>query len=267
MVFRNFRKSSKKVKKSFRGKRSRPSRGVSSAVKSYVKRQISSNIENKTQYDEGQITISAYNVSTSLYAIPLSPYTNYTEIFQNVGAGSRIGNQIKIKKVVLKYILTPLPYNATLNPTPCPQMIKLWFGYQKNKPLERVAATPSFFQLGSTASQPTGFLQDLIQATNKDLFKIYKSRVHKLGFANNQGSGGQVGYQYEANNDFKMNIMSSIDVTRYMTKKILFSDTGIDQTNGHGLFMYATAIRADGQVNAPQPVTLQWWLDYSYEDA
>lgn len=267
MPIRNYKKTSKKSKKSFRGKRSYRSRGVSSAVKSYVKRTISGNLENKTAYDEGVATISAYNVSTSLYAFPLHPYTAFTEIFQNVGAGARIGNSIKLKKVVLKYILTPLAYNASLNPTPVPNIIKLWFGYQKNKPLERTPATPSFFQLGSSAVQPTGFLQDLIQATNRDLFKIYTTRTHKLGWASNNGSGGQIAYQYESNNDFKMNIMKSMDITRYMTKKVNFDDANINQTNGHGLFMYATCVRADGQTQAVSPVNLQWWVDYQYEDA
>lgn len=267
MVAFRKRKSFSKAKKSFRGRRSRRSRAVSSAVKSYVKRAISSNLENKTAFDEGTLTISAYNVSTSFYAVPLHPFTAFTEIFQNVGAGARIGNTIKLKRVNLKYILTPLQYNASLNPTPCPNIIKLWFGYQKNKPLERVAAVPSFFQLGSTTSTPTGFLQDIIQQHNKDLFKIYTTRVHKLGYANNQGTGGQAAYQYESNNDFKMNIMKSMDVTRYLTKRVNFDDTAINQTNGHGLFMYMTCVRADGQTQAVSPVNIQWWLDYEYEDA
>lgn len=265
---RFFRKKGSKKPRSFRGRRSRrPRGGVSSAVKSYVKRTISNNLENKTAYDEGTSVISAYNISTSLYAFPLHPYTAFTEIAQGVGAGTRVGNKIKLKKVLLKYILTPLPYNVTTNPIPAPNIIKLWFGYQKNKPLERTPATPSFFQLGNIAAQPQGFLQDLIQATNKDLFKIYKTQTHKLGWSANNGTGGQSQYQNQQNNDFKMNVMKTINITRYMTKTVNFDDTNLNQTNGHGLYMYATCVRADGQTQATLPVNLQWWLDYQYEDA
>lgn len=269
MPFRNYKKNSKKKpRKYFRGKRSGKARGVSVAVKSYVKSLMHKQIENKqAYYAAASQNISSYNVSSTMLALPLYPNSSYMSISQNVGESDRIGNKIRVVKAMFNYILRPEVYNATLNPTPTPQIVKLWLGYNKTTPLTQATGNPNFIQTGNTSQALTGYLIDIIKPVNKDLYKIYKTRTHKLGHAIENGTGSSAVAGYQSNNDFKMNASAKIDITRFLQKNIQFNDTTNTQTNGHGLFAYFTAVRADGLTNAAYPVTMDWWLDFYYEDA
>ena len=240
---------------------------VPKAVKMYVKRTIKGACENKQAYTAGQSQITGYNVSTSLLAVPIHPDPAFLTIAQNVGSADRIGNKIRLVKAVFNYILTPMVYNASLNPLPAPNLVKLWFGYNKTTPLTRAPANPLFLQSGNTSGPCSGFLGDVMRPVNKDLYKIYRQRVHKVGHSADNGTGGSASNSYQANNDFKMCVTQKINVTKYMHKNILFNDTTNSQTNGHGLYVYITSVRADGTSNSVQPIFLDWWVDFYYEDA
>lgn len=265
--FRNYKKTSKKTKRSYRKKSTRNPRGVSSGVKKYVNRAIHKNVENKRASTGGNTILTAYNVSNNIMAILLFFISLYLSIPQGVGQGDRTGNSITLRKVLFKYVLTPSVYNASLNPTPTPQMVKFWFGYTRASPLIQTTSASGFFQSGDSSITPGGYLTDMLRSVNADLYKMYTSRTFKLGNANYGGSGGQAVQQYNSNNDYKLNHLGSIDVTKYMIKTVKFNDTTNNQSNGHGLFLYATTVRADGLTNSANPVTLDWWLDYEYEDA
>lgn len=256
----------KRAKRPYK-KRPRRAKKVSKSVKTYVKRVIHQNVENKRASTGGNNIITAYNVSSNILAIPLSPISTYLTIAQGVGQGDRTGNSIVLRKVVFRYVLTPSVYNASLNPTPTPQMVKFWFGYTRAAPLTQSTSAVGFFQSGDTSITPGGYLSDMLRSINGDLFKMFTSRTFKLGNADYSGLGSQANQQYNTNNDYKLNHIGSIDVTKYMIKKVKFNDTTNNQSNGHGLFLYATTVRADGLTNSANPVTLDWWLDYEYEDA
>lgn len=242
---------------------------VSKSVRSYVKKTLHTNIENKTASYSLSFNITDYATQTnSLSPFVLSPYTSWTAIGQGVQQGQRLGNQIMTRKAILRYVITTNPYNISSNPYPAPQIVKMWFGYQKNKPLENVANQTSFFQNGSGSITPTGGLSDLVRPINQDLFKIYTSRTFKLGYSNYGGSGTNPANQSFSNNDYKFNHVGSIDVTKYMQKLVKFNDSVDTPTNGHILVCYMEAIRADGVTpNTAAPVNCTFMMDYTYEDA
>jgi len=53
------------------------------------------------------------------------PYTGYGTIPQGVTQGTRIGNTVKVKKLMLSYVLRPTSYNATFNAFPQPVEVDL----------------------------------------------------------------------------------------------------------------------------------------------
>ena len=161
----------RKSKKPTRGK-TRP-RVVSSTVKSYVKTLLHKEIENKQGYYAATTqNISAYNVSSSMLALPLHPNASYLSISSNTGAADRIGNKIRVVRATFNYLIRPEVYSASLNPTPTPQIVKLWLGYNKTTPLTQATANPNFIQTGNTSTSLTGYLIDIIKPVNKDLYKI-----------------------------------------------------------------------------------------------
>lgn len=260
------------VKKFIRRNKSRPykkrKQTVPKNVKMYVKRSIQGVCENKQAYHSVSTNyITAFNVSGTLLAAPLHPYAGSITIPQNVGSSDRIGNKIRVVKAMFNYILNPEVYNASLNPSPTPNIVKLWIGYDKRTPLVPTPSAPNFIQTGNTSSTLTGYLIDVVKPVNKDCYKIYKTRTHKIGHSSETGSGSSAIAGYQSNNDFKMNAIGKIDITRYLQKNVQFNDTTNTQTNGHGLFAYWTAVRADGLTNGVQPINMSYWIDFYYEDA
>lgn len=267
---RNYRK--KRTVKSVRKSSRRPAvkRGVTAAVKKYVKRTIHTNIENKCGYYTQTQSISSYvNSVNSLGAFPLTPFANNLQLLQGDGQAARTGNQVRTRKLVLSYVLYPALYNVTTNPYPVPQNIKIWIGYQKNAPMVQPTDFSRFFQTGDTASAPTSNLEDIIKPVNSDVWCIKKQLTHKVGLASNTGSGGVITYGYMANNDYKMNAINKIDLTKYCPKVFKYSDAySYTPATGHGLFMMVEAVEATGNTGGNgEPIKMKWWVDYVYEDA
>lgn len=245
-------------------------RGVSTAVKRYVKSTIHKEIENKRGYYTQTQSISSYvNSLNSLGAFPITPYANSLQILQGDGQSARSGNMIRTRKLVLSYIIYPAVYSATLNPYPVPQNVKIWIGFQKNAPMVQPTDFSRFFQTGDTASAPTSNLEDLIKPINTDVWTIKKQIVHKVGMASNTGSGGVITYGYMANNDYKFNAINKVDLTKYCPKTFKYSDAySYTPSTGHALFMMIEAVECTGNTGGNgEPLKLKWWVDYVYEDA
>ena len=274
MAFFGKYSSKKKRRNTYARKRNarvgRKSGSVTVAVKNYVKRTIHSQIENKcTQINAGS-GFGGVAESPDLSAYPMCPLSGYWSISQGVGQSSRIGNIIKARKVYLNYILTPRGYDATFNPSPQPMEIQLFLGYVKNTPcfIPGTSDIAELFQAGNTTTPPGGTIRDLVAVTNKDYWVIKKKWTHKLGFSNYQGTGGSVGSQYTANNDFKMNHIRRLDITKFCPATYQFNDTNISPTSKNLFFMYQ-AIPALGGAFGPTtvPANIEFWIDFHYEDA
>jgi len=244
---------------------------VSLSIKKYVKRTIHSQIENKcVQVNPGPVGFGNVLESPDFNVYPMAPLSLYWTISQGVGQASRIGNTIKVRKTYLNYVLVPLPYNATTNATPQPCEVRLMLGYVKNTPCFAPVAGDinQLFQSGNSSIAPVGSLKDIVSVYNKDYWVIKKSWTHKVGYAQYGGTGVSVAQQSFTNNDFKYNVVKRLDITQHMPKTCIFNDSSAT-TNTKNLFFMHYAVAASGGIYTATslPVSIEYWIDFHYEDA
>jgi len=253
-----------------RKRRPRRKPNVSLTVKKYVKKAIHANVENKCVQINFGNSFGNVNESPDFNAYPMCPLSSYWSISQGVTQGTRIGNQIKIRKVMLNYILRPLPYNATTNPQPNPCEVQMMLGYVKQTPSQIPTGSDVsvLFQSGASTSAPVGTLRDIISIVNTDVWVIKKRWTHKVGYAAFEGTGANAGNQFQANNDFKLNHVKRLDITKHIPKTLNFNDNSITSTN-RNLFLMYYAVAADGGTYGSNGLVanIEFWIDFHYEDA
>jgi len=246
-------------------------RGVSSAVKKYVNKTIHSNIENKqVQVQVGDNFGNVINDPT-MNVYPMTPQPGLIQISQGVGQNERTGNVVKVRKVILKYVLYQNKFDETTNNRLVPQEIQMFLGFVKNSSGLQPNATDfqNLYQYNNSVNPIFGNLQDLNQKINTDYWTVKKYWRHKLGYATTvSSSGGDPSFANYANNDFKLNIVKQMDITKHYPKILKFNDVS-DTLQGQGLFFFYQAVAADGSTMAGSqtPVSILWQLDVSYEDA
>lgn len=262
------RRASKRTYKRRASKRPRRS-----GVKAIVKREIARNIENKTiqAYDHGWNVTAFPNASfDTANILPMSPDAVGLIIPQGTGQGTRVGNKIKIKKLTFSGVVHPTPYNATSNVTPAPCMLKMYFFYDKYNPAEvpTVKANGDFFQFGSTTTTFQNDLSDIVSPINQDRYRVMATRTMKLGYAWYEGTGAQANQGNLSNNDFKLNAVFRVDLTRCVPKVYTFRD-GVTSPTTRGIYMMAVPIYANGlQMSAATiPLQISWVQTCEYEDA
>lgn len=267
MQKRNYRKrGAKKTSKKYSTKKT----SVSLATKKYVNKILHSAIENKCVQINGGSSFAGVQESPDFNAFPMCPLNGYWSISQGVGQGARVGNVIKTRKVTLSYILRPTAYDAAVNPQPQPCEVQLMLGYVKNTPC--FAPVPGdinqIFQAGSSVAAPVGTLRDIISVINNDYWVVKKRWTHKIGFATAEGTGGNAASQYFANNDFKMNVVKTIDITKYIPTTHQFNDSSVT-TNTKNLFLMYYAVPSNGAAYGATALVsnIEFWVDFHYEDA
>lgn len=255
-------------KRAYKKRVSKPK--VSIAVKKYIKRTIAVNTENKQQNTQVGDNFGSITENSAMNMYPILPYIGYSTIGQSITSNGRIGNEIKIRKVMLKYVLYPLPYNVTTNTSPIPMEIDMYLGYVKQTPgyLPGSIDIQSLFQNGNSSFTPTGNLTDLVSEPNRDYWCIQKRWRHKIGYASASGTGAVAGSQYFSNNDFKYNVIKKMNITKMCPKTLKFND-GLNTLQGKNLFFFYQAIRADGLgwASTQLPARIEYWVDVTYEDA
>jgi len=243
---------------------------VSLSVKKYVKRALHAEIENKQIAASVTTSFGNINESPDLNAYPILPYSGFLTLPQGVTQGTRTGNQCKIRKVYLNYVLVPLPYNATTNTTPVPLHVQMFLGAVKQYKgiLPQSADINLLFQLGGTSLAPGGTVLDLTYQVNKDNWDIKKMWMHKLGMANYGGTGTNPGFQSYANNDYKLNVVNKMDITKHCAAAMKFND-GNSTHQGANLFLMFQAVASNGLALAATQVVaqLQYSVIIEYEDA
>lgn len=273
---KTFSKGKKQQKRRYplRRYKRKPKAKVPDTIKQYVKRTIHSQIENKQANVIGDNTISSWFGDVNMTCLPLMPVPFGTpaggiHINQGVGQSDRVGNTIRTRNLVFKYILSPLPYATPLTPEPQPQEVKLFFGYLKKNRMTfpDVATFNNLYQFGNTSTSPFNNLWDVQMNVNTDLFHICKSIRHKVGNSVYTDFAGIKPQNYYSNNDFKLNCSNTVVLTPYLNKVLKFDDTsGVCDS---GLYVWMTAVNADGtdSVFNTATVRIQWTLVYEYEDA
>ena len=249
---------------------------VSTSVKKYIKKAIASQEEVKVintliSFNPQGYTLSA--LATGWYStnvFPVCPYGGFMNIQQGTGQADRIGNKIRTKRVVMDYIITPRGYDATLNPVPTPQDVKIWICHARDDPniLPAQGDFTSFFQYGDTSISPTATISDLLLEPNEDLFKVFTTRSHKVGFAS--ASTGAAGvnptFAFYANNDYGLNCRGRIDLTKFIPKTLHFNDNA-PYPNNSCVFAVVEAVPAVGGTNGIyQPLLMTFTLKYEFSD-
>jgi len=266
------RKFRKKVARAYRPKRSAGTTNVTTAVKQYVKRAMSSQIENKHVAVEAEADFGSYDIAAtpSMNSFPIMPYSGYLTIPQGVTQGTRVGNQVRVKKVMLNYTLHPLPYEATTNPRPQPVEVLLYLGSTKASRgiIPDSTDIGQFFQLGATARPPNGSLDDCLLEVNRDYWDVKKAWRHKIGNATNNGTGNLAAAQSFSNNDFKVNAVRRMNITKLCPKTIKFNDSSNPQQGPNLFFMYECVPAAGGAfASTTRVVHINFYVSIEYEDA
>lgn len=239
------------------------------AVRTMVKREIASNIENK------QVRL---NVTNRIGSWPPN-YVNFANrniidtsvILRNIGQGSgqgqRIGNHIKLKNMSFQMTLFPAPSYTK------PVMVKMWVvsdrwnpsqsGVQDiedslNNSLSQPGAT--FFENGNTTSGLLGNLFDLSMPVNKDRFRLFKVKTFKLGVNNLTGFH---------NNDYKLNFRYRLNLTKYMNKIVKYQDGLTGTWYNRKVFIIFSCVNPDDTSPgvATDTGSLSYTLEARYEDA
>jgi len=159
--------------------------------------------------------------------------------------------------------------DSIFNPTPRPLVVLVVFGkLLGNKPLQPGATDwTKLYQNGDTSIGPLSTPLDALKAFNKDWFKIYKVFQHKIGYSAAGQTGANAANQHFANNDFKLNIVNKVNLTKMCPKTLKFNDTTNQPTND-GLYMWAYTFNADGTFTSnSRPCQMFISNTYVYEDA
>lgn len=248
-------------------------KGVSSfAVKKIVKMALARNIEKKTSQTLLLNAPFYYPAQGALYdtsnTLVLGPSSIANSITQGLGQNDRIGNKIQMKSLTIKGIFQPTPYDATVNPDPRPNQVKLVLFYDKTNLSSVPTPRTDFFQFGSTSAAILGEATDIMAPFNTDKYRILGTKTFKLGYSTYNGSSSDPVPQYYANNDFKMNYNLRWNLTKHHVKRLTYNDnTG--EPSCRGLYMQVMISPADGNIGSAGviPVTMQYWLNMNYTDA
>ena len=225
--------------------------------------------ENKIIEYSSSIEVGSINDSSTLYCRPLTPYSGYMLLIQGVTQQARTDNTVRPVKVMFNYVLRPNAYNIAINPNPAPVDLQMFLGWTKNEPgvLPSSADIGALYQFGSISTAPTGTSFDLINPINTDVWHIAKRWVHKVGFSSITGTGGTAALEYHANNDYKLNFIRKLNITKYCAKVFKFNDNGTLAYN-KGLFFFCQAVPTLGfsYANTIAPAHLDYFVTFEFED-
>jgi len=266
----------KKFKRTFKRKSSRrPLRKAFKkspkvqSIKRMIQTQIARNTETKIE-EMINIDRSIYSTSSANFpdnVITLGP-SGDLQVTQGVTQGERIGNKITTKSLWLRGTICPKTYDATTNPFPIPQVVKIVIFYDKTDPTTLPSVGTNFFQNGSANAGFQNDLVDMWRPINTERYHICCSRTLKIGHAINQGSGSLPAWSQYSNNDFQMAGNFKINLTKYYPKKVVFDENSTTPTTRQ-LFCLFYCAAGSGQQNGNAwiPLTAQYAQSYKFTDA
>jgi len=189
----------------------------------------------------------------------MSPAVSLTDcltILTGVTDGTRIGQKIRTKKAVLKFIVSA-GFGMLV---PC--YVQVFIGVLKADPgtLPTAGALAGIFQDGQGTAAADGSLSSLLRSVNKDRFTVSHYLKFKLGLASTTVLN---------NNDFPLVVMKSIKLNKlYGDVKYSIDNSAADPNKN--LFMWCTYTNITGSTGSTtisQVPNLNWYVDYEYSDA
>lgn len=240
---------------------------VTKSIRTYVKRCLDKRIENKEVVQQsnslGFFQIGVNSIISSFVG-DLTPTIN-----QSVGENGRIGNDVMLKKAMLRGTLV-LNANAAGGITPVANaqfFVRIFIGRMKQTTLP--PTTPQLNQLlraGATVYPfDSGDGLSLCRTVNSELFTIYYDKIHKIGSAHNGGTS----VSGLGNNDFSLSKFITINCTKMYKKKLIFQDTSINQPTNTSLFIFGAVVDSlfSTNIQAAPLVRMAYDMEFSYEDA
>lgn len=268
---RSTRRATKKVVRVVKAKKPPVSKEQAKEIRKIAKAEIHREAENNSKQSLMLAQQFYYPAATSFYdsanTIAVSPNTVSLDIQQGTAQGARVGNEIRIRKLMFNSVFVPLEYNGTTNSIPQPHVVKLVLFYMKGDPTATPAPRTDFFEFNSTSSAITGTLVDMAAPYNKKKYVILAEKIFKLGYSTFTGSGSAPSFGNFSNNDFLLNKIIKWDITKYIPKIVKYQDN-VALPVTRGLWCQVLLSPASGNSGAATtlPVEAQYWLDCEYED-
>lgn len=222
-IVKSLNRSQRRSIKSFR-KSSRKS-AVKSSLNTTIKRAITRNLEVK-QWQFGVDADGLHDFQNvgfhgSNY-FGLTP-SSVNALVTGMGTSNRVGNKIRVKSAMLKLILYPTAYDVSTNPFPRPYDVRLIIAHSKSTPTALVISS-DFFEINNSTAAPSDDLSDMVLNINKNVYVVSYDKRIKVAHASYEGSGSDVANQFQTNNDYKLNVIRNIDITKMLPKNIEWND-------------------------------------------
>lgn len=240
-------------------RRARPVRKVSKSVRTYVKRELHRNIENKERI------LYANNQSSTCGAIASTTLPLICPLTQGSDNSTRVGNSVKIVSGVMRIAFNLLTYDATTNPNSAPVWIKLWV-VRDLVTANQLSSLPSniytsFFKGNALALGFQGTMLDQLLDNNTDINRVLMYRQFKLGVSDNLSTTNAF-----ADNSPVSKVIT-INWAKYVKKMLKFSDNTSYCTNAN-LYLVWCASAHDGSSNTGKtPIEFHYVNTMKYEDA
>jgi len=248
----------------------------SQSIAKVVKRVLNSKAETKIVTKE--FSLNPFCLQSTITSLldnyyPMTPTSGgFYTILTGEDSSERNGNRVSTKRLTLKYILTPSAYSATSNPNLQPTHVRIFF-FSYRQEITGILdpnVMNNFFEDGALSQGFSGNLFDLLHKVNKDRFTYLAHRTHKVGWAVNSNSGWTqptVGSVQTPNNDFKVNVLGSIDLTKFCPKTVIFSDDTSDCIS-KTIHMVIQVLNANNTTYSTviQPIKMDAKIQYEYLD-
>lgn len=221
-------------------------RKVPTTVRRYVKAQIGKATEDKFQEGEqfdpsAIITLQASSVQPTYFVNTVDDVFGFVN--QGTGQGERVGNEITLKKWIIRGALTQNPFYIE---NPLQQLgssivyVDVYIGYRNDlqiMSLSPLNELPNFYQSGNASSAPVGNFTELLDWVNKDVYTVLFHKRFKMGNNSN-------------NNDFSLARTFSFNICSKLFKnaKLKYNDnTGtVQNAKLNALALWCTAINGNG---------------------
>jgi len=198
------------------------------AVKTMIKSALAKKIETKIV---SSLTVPTneplYEVTAvgGLEQFAIGQLNSVFTIQQGTAQDERIGNEINLKKWVLKFTITPT-MGANSYITSPQLLVDFYIAYRKDgQPITLPIA--GFFQNGSSSITPTGVITERLYPINRDVYHITYRKKFKVGISDEDAYYNP--YAGFANNDFPMIQQFSLDLCKhgFKSKKVRYNDSAL----------------------------------------
>lgn len=264
-----YKKVVRKYKKTTYKRKSYARKAKRAPLKRAIKAVLARSVETKSQqmFNYNRSIYSSNSINFPDNVIELGP-SGALQVVQGVTRCQRIGNKVRVKRLMFKGDICANPYDATLNPNPSPQLVKMVIFYDRTDPTALPTVSTNFFQNGASN---VGFNNDLVDAWrpfNTERYRILATRTFKVGNAISPNLGVNTSFQSYANNDYKMTNTFSVDLTKYYPKTCVFDENNVTP-NSRGLFAIFYCCAGSGQANGAAwiPCSMQYMQEFSFTDA